>query len=123
MTGVYMTSVCNVRVAHIRPQYRDLAAWCESPDNVYVGRKGVVFINGVRFPEKDSIWANPFKVKDASRADVIAQYREYITARLEDSPELWEELEALRGKRLGCWCKPLACHADVLIELLEQRAA
>ena len=25
----------------------------------------------------------------------------------------------LRGKRLGCVCKPKACHGDVLVELIE----
>jgi len=24
-----------------------------------------------------------------------------------------------KGKRLGCWCKPLACHGDIWVELLE----
>ena len=28
-------------------------------------------------------------------------------------------LEPLRGKVLGCYCKPLACHGDVIVELLE----
>ena len=114
-----MASVCNVKVKYIRPRYKNLAAWCEDPNNVYVGRRGVVFIDGVRFPEKDSIWANPFKVKDAPRREVIARYREYITKRLKEEPGLQDDLEALRGKRLGCWCKPDACHADVLVELLE----
>lgn len=27
-------------------------------------------------------------------------------------------LPELKG-RLGCWCKPEACHGDVLVELLE----
>jgi hypothetical protein len=25
----------------------------------------------------------------------------------------------LDGRTLGCWCKPLACHGDILVELLE----
>ena len=33
-----------------------------------------------------------------------------------------KDLESLRGKRLGCHCKPnLACHGDVLVELLERK--
>jgi hypothetical protein len=27
-------------------------------------------------------------------------------------------IEPLRGKTLGCWCKPLPCHGDVIVELL-----
>jgi hypothetical protein len=26
---------------------------------------------------------------------------------------------ALKGKRLGCFCKPLACHGDVIKEYIE----
>jgi len=36
------------------------------------------------------------------------------------NPELLKELEKLRGKILGCWCKPKACHGDVIIELLDE---
>lgn len=25
----------------------------------------------------------------------------------------------LEGKNLGCWCKPEACHGDILVELIE----
>jgi len=30
-----------------------------------------------------------------------------------------DEFRQLRGKTLGCWCKPEACHGDVLLELLQ----
>lgn len=43
-------------------------------------------------------------------------YRDYIVKKI-SSGEI--DIEALRGKNLGCWCKPEACHGDVLIELLE----
>jgi hypothetical protein len=29
------------------------------------------------------------------------------------------DLEPLRGHRLACWCAPLACHGDVIVEWLE----
>jgi len=38
----------------------------------------------------------------------------YPPPQLPDKPPL----EPLRGKRLGCWCKPLPCHGDVIVELL-----
>ncbi len=31
-----------------------------------------------------------------------------------------EELMKLKGKNLGCWCKPEGCHGDVLIKILEE---
>ena len=76
---------------------------CKSKDyDVYIGR-----------PSK---WGNPFKIgRDGTREQVIQKFREWIKRQ----PHLLEELEELRGKRLGCWCKPLPCHGDVLVELAE----
>jgi hypothetical protein len=36
------------------------------------------------------------------------------------SPKLIAALPELAGKKLGCHCKPLACHGDVLIKLLHE---
>lgn len=49
--------VVNVKVAYLRPKYQNLKEFCEGDDNVYVGRKGIVFINKERYTKKDSIWA------------------------------------------------------------------
>ena len=69
---------------------------------------------------RPSLFGNPFKIgKDGTRAEVIEKYEAY--ARHE--PRILANLETLRGKRLGCWCKPLACHGDVLVKLLEERDA
>ncbi len=65
---------------------------------------------------RPSIFGNPFIIGvHGTRVEVIAMYRTYI----HNHPELLPELEKLRGKRLGCFCKPLPCHGDVLVELLE----
>lgn len=56
-------SVVNVKVAYIRPKgYDNLREWIKDKNNVYVGRKGIVFINGERFPKELSPFANLFKV-------------------------------------------------------------
>ena len=34
---------------------------------------------------------------------------------------LWDELPELEGKTLACWCKPEACHGDVLLRLVAER--
>ena len=63
---------------------------------------------------RPSKWGNPFEIgKDGSREEVIAKYRDYIMLK----PELLAALPELKGKVLGCWCSPLACHGDVLAEL------
>ena len=106
-----MTTVCNVKVKHIKPKYNNLREWMADPNNVYVGRSNVVFVDGERFPKVASICA--------TREQVIAQYRAHFIAKLDADPALVVELLALRGKQLGCWCYPEACHADVLVELID----
>lgn len=110
-------SVVNCKVKFIRPKYNDLKEWCEDNNNVYIGRRGVVFIDKQRYPSDENIWANPFKVgKHGTREQVIEKYRRMIN----QSPELMKELELLRGKNLGCWCAPERCHGDVLLEILNK---
>jgi hypothetical protein len=61
-------------------------------------------------------WGNPFKIGwDGTRKQVIEKYRRYLQSR----PDLMAALHELKGKRLGCVCKPQACHGDVLVELIE----
>lgn len=67
------------------------------PYDVYIGRPG--------------IWGNPYEIgKDGTREEVIAKYEAHLLS----SPELMARLPELRGKVLGCWCAPQACHGDVL---------
>lgn len=62
-------------------------------------------------------WGNPFRIgPDGTREEVIEKYREWIKTR----PDLLASLHELKGKRLGCWCKPQACHGDVLAELADR---
>lgn len=116
------TQVVNVSVGKIRPKYNNLSEWMKNKDeHVYIGRKGVVFINGVRFPLYNSIWANPYKInKDQSREEVLQLYMEYIEEKLKSDNNLVNELLKLKGKKLGCWCKPECCHGDILIELIKK---
>ena len=63
---------------------------------------------------RPSKWGNPFSIgKDGSREEVIAKYHDYIMLK----PELLADLPELKGKVLGCWCSPHACHGDILVEL------
>lgn len=79
----------NMKVVHCKKESYD----------VYIGR-----------PSK---WGNPFSIgKDGSREDVIKKYEEYLLGRL----DLMKALPELKGKVLGCWCTPQACHGDVLVK-------
>lgn len=67
---------------------------------------------------RGSIWGNPYKIgKDGSREDVIAAYESYFRGK----PALLALLPSLDGKRLGCYCKPSACHGDVLLKIREEQ--
>lgn len=69
--------------------------------DVYIGRPGK--------------WGNPFTLpSEAYREHVLKLYRDWIGLH----PELIEAAKReLRGKVLGCWCAPKACHGDVLMEI------
>lgn len=77
--------------------------------DVYIGR-----------PSK---WGNPFshkagtlaKFQVKSRREAIQKYEEWLM----DQPELLASLHELKGKTLGCWCKPKPCHGDVLARLAD----
>ena len=63
---------------------------------------------------RPSMWGNPFPETDGqSRADVIAKYRDWLLNDI-DAQHVRYALPTLEGKTLGCWCKPKACHGDVL---------
>ena len=73
---------------------------------------------------RGSKWGNPFSHKTgtkakhvvSSRKEAIEKYKEWIL----EQPNLLEDLCELKGKTLGCWCKPKSCHGDVLVELVEK---
>ena len=68
--------------------------------DVYVGRPGK--------------WGNPFQIGiDGDREEVLRKYREWVQT--QDLP-----FHELKGKVLGCWCAPKACHGDILVELAEK---
>lgn len=114
------TNVVNIKVNNLRPNYDNLQEWCKDCNNVYIGRRGVVFVNGTRFPYESSIWANPFKItKEMDRSECIAKYEQYIRQKIVDE-KLQKELLCLKGKTLGCWCKPEGCHGDILIKLIDE---
>lgn len=114
------TKVVNVKVNNLRPKYNNLEEWCQDCNNVYIGRRGVVFVDNVRFPYESSIWSNPFKItKDMCRSECITKYEQYIRQKIIDEG-LQKELLNLKGKTLGCWCKPEACHGDILIKLINE---
>lgn len=87
--------------------------------------------------DRKSKWGNPFPIgtvtdsheatvlskylgravyvpMDVTREDALLAYRNWLSERLKIEPDFLEEL---RQKRLACWCRPLPCHGDIMIEL------
>jgi hypothetical protein len=88
--------------------------------NIKSGEPWDVYIGRTEYNQHGAFvkskWANPYKIgTHGTRQQVIDRYRTWI----EKQPELMNALRQLKDKRLGCWCKPAACHGDVLIELVE----
>lgn len=51
-----------------------------------------------------------------TRGEAIQQFKlDFLTL-----PNWLSLLRELQDKRLGCWCKPKACHGDVYVELIEE---
>ena len=86
------------RVVHVRKEEFD----------IYIGRAFAEFA--------ESEWHNPFRIRPGfGRKEVIQEFKAYLLAH----PELMVKLKDVKGKTLGCWCKPKACHGDVIAELAD----
>lgn len=72
---------------------------------------------------RGSLWGNPFPInQNSTREQVIERYERHIRAEIGKNPDYYERrLKELVGKRLGCYCKPLACHGDVLRDILIEK--
>lgn len=81
--------------------------------DVYIGR-----------PSK---WGNPFVIEGdkekldpkfvaLTRIEAVNKYVEWFMKQ----PKLMNEArKELKGKILGCWCKPRLCHGDFLVQFVE----
>lgn len=97
----------NIRVLGVMTRTRVVHCKKE-PYDVYIGRP--------------SMWGNPFSHKKGTLAEYMVDSVEEAIAAYEIwikmQPALMSSIETLRGKTLGCWCKPKQCHGDVIIKLL-----
>lgn len=65
---------------------------------------------------RGSDWGNPYKIGvDGTRHEVIEKYKLYLQSR----PDLLARIGELKGKILGCWCHPKACHGHYLAKLAD----
>lgn len=71
--------------------------------------------SGAVYVGRPSKWGNPFTIgRDGDRNTVIEKFRAWLATQ----PQIvWEAKQELAGKDLVCWCAPLPCHGDVLLEI------
>lgn len=77
------------------------------PHDVYIGRAMPGY--------KESEYANPFKITEDNTTARVAAVRKFAL----HSYSRLMRIGDLRGKRIGCWCAPKACHGDYLATLAD----
>lgn len=84
---------------------------------------------------RPSLFGNPYshlkrgtlaKYKVKTRQEAIEAYREYFIYQIMGNKVFYAELNRIKELSknndvyLLCWCKPLACHGDIIKEYLDQ---
>lgn len=90
-----------------------------APYDVYIGRAGKGF---------DGYFGNPIRPgrcflcggTHSFGGRTLDCYRRWFHQRLEQDAEFRRRVEELRGKILGCFCKPKPCHGDIIVSYLER---
>lgn len=76
---------------------------------------------------RGSSWGNPYSIYEIEDLEKGEDPRERVLSNYKydfENNKLFrlkkEEVNELAGKRLGCFCKPLRCHGDILADFLNQ---
>lgn len=65
--------------------------------------------------DRKTKWGNKYIMgRDGDRDDVCEKHKVNLWSDIKAGRITLEELAELRGKKLGCHCHPLRCHADTL---------
>ena len=90
------------------------------PDDVYIGRAG---------KGEDGYFGNPHVVGFCKlcgitheRGEAVKAFEKTFRERLQQDTEYLTRVRALAGKRLACFCKPHACHGDVIAQFVNRHA-
>lgn len=97
------------------------------PYDFYIGRDPhAKFHFGNPFTHKPSELPNVVRVKDRDTAVFYFQRWLEGLAFTEHESErrqwILDHLDLLKGKRLGCFCKPMPCHGDVYVRMLGEKS-
>jgi len=99
VVGILITRVINIKT---ETEYQSVKS---TPNYEYIGR--------------GSYWGNPYSMYEegGDREEVIRKFK-YDFDYEKFPNKVKSEVYKLAGKRLGCFCKPQACHGDVLADFL-----
>lgn len=71
--------------------------------------------------DRTTIFGNPFKIgPHGNRNDVIKRFARYFERRMKHDIKFRKNVINLTGKTLLCWCHPMCCHGDVIVEYLNK---
>ena len=88
----------------------------QSPKDVYVGRlMRFGRFTKAKLGEQGGYFGNPCKGDEA-----VEDFATLFKKRIAEDAEYRKRIQALKGKTLGCWCKPNDCHADVIAAYLNK---
>lgn len=91
-----------------------------SPYDVYIGRGGKgqpgPFGNPIRRGESCPICGQIH----TEPGETLFCFEEYFHRRILHDAAFRKRVEGLRGKTLGCFCKPRPCHGDVIVDWLNK---
>lgn len=91
----------------------------KEPYDVYIGRAG---------KGKDGYFGNPCAIGKKcpvcgeihkTGGSTLDCFKRYFYSRILTDSEFSKRVGQLRGKTLGCFCKPNRCHGDVIVTYLE----
>lgn len=110
-----MNECVKVKKLREKNKFKNLREWMDCKDNLYVGRRGRIFIDKKIFHYKQSKWHNPYK-----NMEITLSLSKYITHLIDSN--LIKDLHELKGKNLGCFCENTTeCHAYILVCLLNEQ--
>ena len=122
-----MTEVVSIKKADLKSRgYEDFSDWnLKDEKHIYIGRNMSFYIPGTT----GSKWQNPFTVKKYGLEKSLELYRKWIitgvnpiNGKIRKEGPLINDIDEIKGKILGCWCKPNACHGDILAELADNQS-
>ena len=94
--------------------------WLQDSNNLYIHKNLGEY--GKKHGFSDSIWYKDVKELQTFLNDEDDDYLSVYEKCIRSTPVLWNSIDNLENKVLGCWCKPSQrCHADVLIKLFKEK--